>query len=129
VSGSRLRSGLILGGALLLLSLLFLKTELFDLQQHARYQENLHRLRALDAMLNEDIVRAHYELLTRYDPLVATQAELGQLANELRTLPAFVEGAGRVELSAAARPTSTSPARRARCWSSSSHRTPSSRTR
>jgi len=84
---------------LLLLSLVAVKMQSLDFQEHSRYEAGLVHLRELDARQNADVLESRFELATSYDALVADLGTLELTEGELLTAPAFVDSDARAELS------------------------------
>lgn len=51
-------------------AVLFARTQVHDMETHNRLVNTLGELQAVDATLNQDVIRARYRLLVNYDPLV-----------------------------------------------------------
>jgi diguanylate cyclase (GGDEF)-like protein/PAS domain S-box-containing protein len=71
-------------GLVLLSAMLFFKTQLHDMESHNRLVSTLGELQAVDATLNQDVIRARYRLLVNYDPLVEAVATSERLLQQLR---------------------------------------------
>ncbi len=84
--------------AVLCLTFLFLKTQAIDFGEHDRFSSRLHQLKEVDAILNQDILRSRFGLLTTYDPIVAEVAEMKKISGQLKKVPSFVDPEGRVEI-------------------------------
>lgn len=67
--------------------LLFFKTQAHDVSSYREAVDGLRQLKAVDAALNEDVVRSRYRLLVNYDPLVGALRQARALTDELRALP------------------------------------------
>jgi diguanylate cyclase (GGDEF)-like protein len=87
-------------GVVALLSVVAVKMQSLDFQEHSRYQAGLVHLRELDAQLNADVLESRFELATSYDALVADLARLKTTGNELLIAPAFVGPEARTEIAA-----------------------------
>ena len=81
-----LRTVSIVAGAVLLLALLLVKTQSIDYPAHDRFNSDLRRLKELDATINQDVLKARYNLLTYYDPLINQLAEVKELQSDLKKL-------------------------------------------
>ena len=77
-------------GAISLLIFLIVRSLAIDFEEHQRYQAALIEYREHDAALNEDILKARYEVMTSYDPLVQHLSNLKYIQNELKTIPSFI---------------------------------------
>ena len=86
-------------GVVLLLSLVAVRMQSLDFQEHSRYDTGLVHLKELDARQNADVLESRFELATSYDSLVADLVSLKLTESELLTAPAFVEPGARVEIS------------------------------
>lgn len=83
--------------ALILLSWLFIKTQAVNFAEHERYNRDLLRLKELDAILNQDVLKVRNGLLLYYDPLVADLTGLKKLLLNLEKIPTFIDETGQVE--------------------------------
>lgn len=72
-------------GAIALLSVLYLKSEIINIDLHNRILSDIRRIKQYDARLNEDILRTRHDRLMHYDSLVATQAQISKICADLRT--------------------------------------------
>ena len=95
---SRLPNLAIALGAVLLLTFLFVKTRAIDFEVHNQFIGDVRRLKALDATLNQDVLKSRYGQLTHYDPLVTALAELKRLQNHLQDIPPFIDKAGQIDI-------------------------------
>lgn len=82
---------------ILVLTFLFVKTQAVNPAQHNRYNRDLLRLKEVDVILNQDVLKVRQGLLLHYDPLVADLNRLKQLLNNLEKIPAFVDGSRQAE--------------------------------
>ena len=57
-------------GVVLLLSLVAVRMQSLDFQEHSRYEAGLVHLKELDARQNADVLESRFELATSYDSLV-----------------------------------------------------------
>lgn len=71
-------------GLVLLSAMLFFKTQVHDMESHNRLVSTLGELQAVDATLNQDVIRTRYRLLVNYDPLVEAVAKSERLLRQLR---------------------------------------------
>jgi diguanylate cyclase (GGDEF)-like protein len=86
-------------GVVLLLSLVAVKMQSLDFQEHSQYDTRLVHLKELDARQNADVLESRFELAISYDALVADLVNLKLTESELQTAPAFVDAGARVEIS------------------------------
>jgi len=99
VTQSRLQI-IVLGlGAALILSFLFVKTRAINFEEHDRFNQELRRLRELDALINQDLLKSRCGLLTYYDPLVNELAAVREAQQNLKQMPGFVDREGQAEIS------------------------------
>ncbi len=94
----RLRDVLLVLISVIILMLLFIRTQSIDNTQHNRYNQDLRQLSELDAILNQNILKSRFELLTYYDPLVSEITELNEVRRRLEQIPSFIDQAGHDEL-------------------------------
>ncbi|MEW6330287.1 MAG: DAHL domain-containing protein [Pseudomonadota bacterium] len=71
-------------GLVLLSAILFAKTQIHDMESHNRLVNTLGELQAVDATLNQDVIRARYRLLVNYDPLVEAIGKSDRLLQQVR---------------------------------------------
>ncbi|MGH7788550.1 MAG: DAHL domain-containing protein [Candidatus Binatia bacterium] len=95
-----LYSALAAGLAVLLLTGLFRYARAADPAAHERFNATLRRLKELDATVNQDLLRARFDLMPSYDPLVAAGTEIERLETTQRNLPAFLTDAERAQIAA-----------------------------
>jgi PAS domain S-box-containing protein len=76
--------------AVCLFLFLFNQTRIINFQQHDRFLSNLLRIKELDALLNQDVVRSRAGLLTYYDPLANNLSELKKRGDRLNEIPSFI---------------------------------------
>jgi PAS domain S-box-containing protein len=88
---------LVVGGVLLLL-ILWIKSQAIDFNEHNRYSVNLREIYALDARINQNILQARDGLLGYYDPIVNDLAQVKQLHSNLQQIPSFVDRQGKEKL-------------------------------
>src|SRR5450432_421760 len=84
--------------AILVLTFLFMKTQAIDIGEHDRFSTRLHQLKEVDAILNQDILRSRFGLITSYDPIIAEVSELKTISSQLKIVPAFVDPKGKAEI-------------------------------
>ena len=77
-------------GAVLLLLMLWIRSQAVSLPQHSRYVDALRQLQELDARINQNLLQLRLGLLSYYDPIVNEQAEIQKLHQLLATPPDFV---------------------------------------
>src|SRR5258708_40146261 len=87
----RLQQVIIGIGLILLMTFLFIKTNLIQSDAHNRFSQNLRHLKELDATLDKDILESRYGLLTTYDLLITENGDLNHLQTELQKVPGFLE--------------------------------------
>jgi len=71
--------------AVAILSTLYLKSEIVNIELHNTILSDIRRIKQYDATLNEDILRTRHSLLSHYDSLVTTQALISNTLSELNT--------------------------------------------
>jgi diguanylate cyclase (GGDEF)-like protein/PAS domain S-box-containing protein len=71
-------------GLVALSAVLFVKTQIHDMESYNQQVNVLSELQATDASLNQDVIRARYRLLVNYDPLVQETDKLHALLQQLR---------------------------------------------
>jgi len=71
--------------AVAILSALYVKSEIINIDLHNTILSDIRRIKQYDATLNEDILRSRHGLLTHYDSLVTTQTTIASIVAELRT--------------------------------------------
>ena len=86
-----------LGGSLLLLFLVG-KTQSIEFTEHEQYHENLINLKESYAILNQDLLKARYEIATSYDNFVRELSELKQTQSAMKKIPTFIEAEGVSEI-------------------------------
>jgi signal transduction histidine kinase len=101
VMGARLR--LVLLGALgvALLTWLWSKTRIIDPSDHAQIDSALRELRSLDRTINQDVLRARYQLIDGYHPVLKSYRRIEELEAVIAVAPRYLDLAGRNELSSA----------------------------
>ena len=65
-------------------AVLFAKTQVRDMEIHNQLVNTLGELQAVDATLNQDVIRARYRLLVNYDPLVEAVGKSERLLQQLQ---------------------------------------------
>ena len=99
MSALRLRHGVIISGVVVLLTFLFVKSRAVDFAAHERFTGDLRRIQEVDTTLNQDILKVRDGLLTYYDTLAATSAELNNLHQNIRrSIPSFISAQGQQDL-------------------------------
>ena len=71
--------------AVAILSTLYLKSEIVNIELHNTILSDIRRIKQYDATLNEDILRTRHSLLSHYDSLVTTQALISSILREFNT--------------------------------------------
>lgn len=70
------RQAIVLGGAVFLLSWLYTKSTAVEPENHLHFISTIRTIKQLDANLNQDVLRARYNLLLHYDAFVSTLDQL-----------------------------------------------------
>jgi PAS domain S-box-containing protein len=83
----------------LLLWILWVKSQAIDFNQHSHYLSELRHLQELDAQINQNILQTRLGLLMFYDPIINELAELKQTHKNLNQVPMFVDSTGHDALS------------------------------
>lgn len=83
--------------AVVILTFVFVKIRAVNPAEHDRYNRDLLRLEQIDAILNQDVLKARQGLLLYYDPLVADLNGLKGLLKNLEKIPTFIDARGQVE--------------------------------
>jgi PAS domain S-box-containing protein len=91
-------SGYLLPGAMLLLGILWVKSQEIDINRHNEYLAKLRQMQELDARLDRNVLQARDGLLKYYDPIVNDLAKLKQLQTALKQTPSFIDSEGQKEL-------------------------------
>ena len=81
------RQAILLGCAVLLISWLYTQSTAVDPQQHLNFVSTVRTIKQLDANVNQDVLRARYNLLAHYDTFVATLDQIHALARPLAREP------------------------------------------
>lgn len=79
------RALLAAGAAIVLLTALYLKSEIIDNNLHNLILSDIRRIKQYDAVLNENILRTRHDLLTQYDSLVTTQSKIAATLADLQS--------------------------------------------
>lgn len=87
----RLQQFIVGVGMILLMTFLFVKTNVIESAAHYRFSLNLRRMKELDSKLAKDILESRYGLMTAYDSLITEVSELDKLCAELKNVPDFLE--------------------------------------
>jgi PAS domain S-box-containing protein len=87
----RLQQIIIGAGMILLVTFLFIKTNVIDSDAHNKFSQHLRRLKELDATLGKDTLESRYGLLTTYDLLITEIAEIDQQQSELDKILGSIE--------------------------------------
>lgn len=80
----------LLAGGLAGLTTLWEKTQSVDPVVTARYEGDLRELQRLDRTLNQDVLRARFQLINTYDPLVASRNRIDTLRGRLEATPGYL---------------------------------------
>ncbi|MGF1488664.1 MAG: DAHL domain-containing protein [Prochloraceae cyanobacterium] len=94
----RWRYILVLIFTILLLALLMDRSRILYFKEHQRYSENLNQIKKESALLNQDIIKARYNVLMSYDLLVKRLNNLKHNQAELTIIPEYIERSGREEI-------------------------------
>jgi hypothetical protein len=79
---TRLAGILAVGGLVFVGTLFFFESQARNLQAHSRAMEALQLLKEADATLTQDVLRARFDLLPSYDPLMRKIASMQELQRE-----------------------------------------------
>ena len=93
-----LRLALLATGFALAAALWWMQAGAIDPVQHDRYSGALRKLQALDAQLDDDLLRVRAGALRQYDPLVRALIEMRRLAEEHAVSPRFIDARVRLQL-------------------------------
>jgi signal transduction histidine kinase/DNA-binding response OmpR family regulator len=74
---------------------LYLQSRAVNFDEHETYHRQLLRLRELDVIINQDLLKSRYGLLTHYDSLVGALREVKELQHSLRQSPGFLNRGNR----------------------------------
>ena len=85
-------------GMVLLMTFLFLRTNVIDSDAHNHFSNDLRHLKELDATLDKNILESRYGLSNSYDLLITESNQLKQLQTDLKDVPAFVDHDGQEKL-------------------------------
>jgi len=77
-------------GLILLMTFLFIKTNVIESETHNRFGNHLRQLKELDATLDKDVLKSRYGLLNTYDLLITENDELNNLQLDLKKAPFFL---------------------------------------
>jgi PAS domain S-box-containing protein len=88
----------LLVGGVLLLVILWIKSQSINFNEHNRYSIDLREISSLDARIDRNVLQARDGLLTYYDPIVNDLTKIKQLHSNLQQIPSFVDRQGREEL-------------------------------
>jgi signal transduction histidine kinase/CheY-like chemotaxis protein len=75
-----------------------LRAQFADPAEHDRFESDLQELQRLHATLAEHLLMARFGLLRSYGPVVDDVERLVRTAEDVRRIPAYVEGEGRREI-------------------------------
>ena len=95
------RPGLVLVGLVLvgLLTWLWQKTRSLSPEEHARIDSTLRELRSLDRTINQDVLRARYQLIPSFDPVRRSYRRIEELETQIAILPRYLDKESRRRLS------------------------------
>ena len=86
-----------IGGSLLLVFLVG-KTQSIEFTEHEQYHEQLVKLKDNYAILNQNLLKSRYEILTSYDVFVKELSELKQTQQNMKNIPKFIHTEGVSEI-------------------------------
>lgn len=97
------RSLVLLVAVLLLTALTWLwkKTSSLNPEDHAQVDSALRELRSLDRTINQDVLRARFQLIANYEPVLCSYRRTEELEAAIATPPRYLNEAARANLSAA----------------------------
>jgi len=86
----------VLGGATLALTLtavtwLYFKTQSVTPTAHAHIDSSLRELRSLDRTINQDVLRARYQLIDSYDPVLRSYRQIEELERKIAETPSYLD--------------------------------------
>ncbi|AOY83433.1 ATP-binding protein [Moorena producens JHB] len=84
--------------AIILLAFLVRKSLPINLEEHQQYQNTLNQQKEIDVILNQDIIKSRYDILTYYDPFVKHLSQLKDTQNSLKIIPTFINQDGSKKL-------------------------------
>lgn len=84
--------------AVLLLAFLVNKSLPINIEEHQQYQNTLNQQKEIDVILNQDILKSRYDLLTYYDPFIKHLSQLKNTQNSLKIIPTFINHNGSKKL-------------------------------
>lgn len=87
--------------AVALLTWLWSKTQSVDPDDHAEIDSALRELRSLDRTINQDVLRARYQLVSTYHPVLQSYRRIEELEQVLASPPTYIAGEARQQLSRA----------------------------
>ena len=70
--------------AIFIITYLYTKMRGINIKQHGRFVNNIQTLKELNAMMNENILKSRFGILTYYDPLVQKVLEMKKISQELK---------------------------------------------
>ena len=93
-----LRALLVLSGVAFVVVLAIGTRRRVDSDVHERYVGELHRLRTLNARVNETVLRGRLGITRSFDPLAAMMQETSIVHAELRAVPSYLDDATRARV-------------------------------
>jgi signal transduction histidine kinase len=95
------RPGLVLAGLVLvgLLTWFWQQTRSVSPEEHARIDSTLRELRSLDRTINQDVLRARYQLIPSFDPVRRSYRRIEELETQIAILPRYLDKESRRRLS------------------------------
>src|SRR4051812_18997819 len=84
-----------------LLTWLWQKTQSVHPEDHAHIDAALRELRSLDRTINQDVLRARYQLIASYEPVMRSYRRVEELEALIATPPRYLDAGARQQLSTA----------------------------
>ncbi len=80
--------------AVILLAFLVNKSLPINIEEHQQYQNTLNEQKEIDVILNQDILKSRYDILSYYDPFIKHLEQLKYIQNRLKIIPLFINNDG-----------------------------------
>ncbi|NEO45141.1 MAG: hypothetical protein F6K55_13815 [Moorea sp. SIO4A3] len=80
--------------AVLLLAFLVNKSLPINIEEHQQYQNTLNQQKEIDVILNQDILKSRYDLLSYYDPFIKHVSQLKDTQSSIKIIPNFINHDG-----------------------------------
>ncbi len=77
-------------GLILLMTFMFVKTNVVQSGVHNRFSADLHQLKTIDATIGKDILESRFGLTNNYDALQSRIDEIGVIQRTLRQVPQYL---------------------------------------